>query len=343
MTMSDIGLLVILALVLSLPFLVKKIEEELELFLLVMGCAAVTLTAQWNFPLIKEALVEPIKITLAVFFAGIVFQKLQKSLTGGVNTLAQAVGIKVFVFFLIVGLGLLSSIMTAIIASLFLVEIISSLKMERTAEIKLVVLTCFAVGLGAALTPIGEPLSTIAIAKLQGQPYHADFFFLARQLGWYIVPGIFGLGLVGFAITPKENQRGQGLREDKAENLKDILFRTGKVYVFVMALIFLGSGFKPLIDDFVTKIPYQGLYWLSMISAVLDNATLTAAEIGPSLHLAQIKAALLGLLISGGMLIPGNIPNIISAEKLKISSSEWAKFGVPFGLIMMTIYCFFVK
>ena len=38
------------------------------------------------------------------------------------------------------------------------------------------------------------------------------------------------------------------------------------------------------------------------------------------------------------MLIPGNIPNIISAGKLGITSKEWAKLGVPLGLIAMLIY-----
>ena len=51
-----------------------------------------------------------------------------------------------------------------------------------------------------------------------------------------------------------------------------------------------------------------------------------------------IRAILLGLLISGGMLIPGNIPNIIAAGKLNIKSGEWARFGVPVGLIAMVIY-----
>jgi predicted cation transporter len=43
----------------------------------------------------------------------------------------------------------------------------------------------------------------------------------------------------------------------------------------------------------------------------------------------------MGLLIAGGMLIPGNIPNIICAKKLSIKSREWARFGVPLGLAMM--------
>jgi len=53
---------------------------------------------------------------------------------------------------------------------------------------------------------------------------------------------------------------------------------------------------------------------------------------------AQINAALMGLLISGGMLIPGNIPNIISAGKLGITSGQWAKLGVPLGLVLNSLY-----
>jgi len=75
-----------------------------------------------------------------------------------------------------------------------------------------------------------------------------------------------------------------------------------------------------------------------MVSAVLDNATLTAAEISPKMTIEQIDFILMGLLISGGMLIPGNIPNIISASKLKIKSREWARLGVPLGLGLMLIY-----
>jgi predicted cation transporter len=43
----------------------------------------------------------------------------------------------------------------------------------------------------------------------------------------------------------------------------------------------------------------------------------------------------MGLLIAGGMLIPGNIPNIIAACKLGISSSEWARVGIPLGMALM--------
>ena len=75
-----------------------------------------------------------------------------------------------------------------------------------------------------------------------------------------------------------------------------------------------------------------------MSSAVLDNATLAAAEISVKMSQSQVKAMLIGLLISGGMMIPGNIPNIISAGKLKIKSTEWIKLGCPLGITIMAVY-----
>jgi len=338
--MVFLGLFGILAAVLFAPFLVKKVEEELEIFLFVMGCIAVTITSQWDISLLKEALIEPIKITLAVFIAGFLFRAFQKPIARNVNKIADVVGIKLFAFLVIFVLGLLSSAITAIIAALVLVEIVTFLALDRKNEVFLVILACFSIGFGAALTPIGEPLSTIAIAKLKGDPYQAGFFFLFRHLWLYIIPGVIIFGILGIILMPVKRHKNHGLEAGKEENLKDISIRTVKVYFFVMALIFLGKGFKPIIDTYIAKMPYQGLYWLNMISAIVDNATLVAAEIGPSMSILQIKSALLGLLIAGGMLIPGNIPNIISAGKLKIKSSEWAKFGVPLGLAVMAAYFF---
>lgn len=338
--MEFTGLFIILAIVLFVPFLFKKAEEELEFFLFLMGCISVTITSQWSIGLFKEALSEPIKITSAVFIAGLIFRYLQKPIAHNVNKIADALGIKLFAFLLIIVLGVISSIITAIIAAILLVEVITCLTLNRSNEIRLVVLACFSIGLGAALTPIGEPLSTIAIAKLRGVPYNADFLFLFRHLWLFVLSGVLLFAFLGFILMPDKRQGSHGLSAKKEEDHKDILLRTAKVYVFIMALIFLGQGFKPIIDAYISKIPHQGLYWLNSISAVVDNATLVAAEIDPGMSLVQIKSAILGLLIAGGMLIPGNIPNIISAGKLKIKSSEWAKFGLPMGLVVMTGYFF---
>jgi len=339
--MIFIGLFIIMALVLITPFSVKRIEEELELFLFVMGCLAVTITSGWGMGLIKDALLEPVKITLAVFIAGFLFRALQKPIAHNVNKIADLVGLKVFAFLLVAGLGFLSSMITAIIAALVLVEIISHLTLDRKDEVILVILACFSIGLGAVLTPLGEPLSTITTAKLRGWPYQAGFLFLMKNLWHFIIPGILVFAGVGMVVMPKKRQKVHGLTGGREENIKDLALRALKVYFFVMALVLLGKGFKPIVEAYILKIPYQGLYWLNMISAVLDNATLAAAEISPAMEILQIKSVLLGLLLAGGMLIPGNIPNIIAAGKLKIKSSEWAKFGVPLGLFAM-IACFFL-
>jgi predicted cation transporter len=336
--MQLVGLFIILLAVLVFPFSIKIVEKQLELFLLASGLLAVTITAQWQGKLIASGFIEPIKITLAVLISGILFRFFQNRLAGLVKASVKAMGIKAFVLVMVIGLGLLSSVITAIIASLLLVEIISHLKFDRKSEIAMVVFSCFSIGLGAVLTPVGEPLATLAISKLSGAPYHAGFWFLTKHLWVFILPALLITGLMSVFFIPNAYKAKFGLSEDRRESYKDIFIRTIKVYFFIMALIFLGQGFKPIIDSYISHMPVAVLFWINIVSAILDNATLTAAEIGPSMSLTQIISALLGLLIAGGMLIPGNIPNIISAGKLKIKSGEWAKTGLPVGLILMVIY-----
>lgn len=333
-----VALLVILAVVLAAPFLSHRVERNLEAFLFVMGIAAALVSRVMGLHLIEEALVEPMKITAAVLVFGFVFKYTREYVHHGIRKVLGVMPLGVFVFLMVVVLGLLSSVITAIIASLFLVEIVSGLGLSRKADIRQVVVACFAIGLGAALTPIGEPLSTIAIAKLKGEPHHADFLFLFKLLGVYLVPAIVGLGAVA-AVFSRGKDSGEGLMEkERPETTLHVVARAGKVYLFVMALILLGAGFKPLIDGYVVHWGSTVLYWVNITSAVLDNATLTAAEISPGMEAFQIKNALVGLLISGGMLIPGNIPNIISAGKLKITSREWARLGLPLGMAMMVVF-----
>jgi len=241
-----------------------------------------------------------------------------------------------FVFLMVVILGLISSVITAIIAALVLVEIISVMEMDKETETDFTVIACFSIGLGAALTPIGEPLSTIFVAKLKGVP-GVDFWYPAKLLGKFIVPGVIVLGAIAAFFHGRKSSGGLTAAE-KHETFKDVFIRALKVYVFVMALILLGSGFKPVIDAYIVNLDSRVLYWVNIVSAVLDNATLTAAEISPAMTQKQIQGVLMGLLVAGGMLIPGNIPNIISAGKLKITSRAWAKLGVPLGLVMMMAY-----
>nr|WP_295973108.1 DUF1646 family protein [uncultured Bacillus sp.] len=327
------GLTIILILVLFLPFTVKKVEHNLEVFLFIMGIAAASISGMMNIQLIEKALVDPINITIAVLMAGLICKWAQAPLEKFILAMCRILSPRIFLALTIIILGLASSIITAIIAAIVLVIIINVLPLDRRSEVRFTVLACFSIGLGAALTPIGEPLSTITISKL-----NEEFFYLIDLIGWEVITSVVILGLLSmFFVKPHESMHGLDADKD-TESYIEILFRSAKIYLFVMGLTFLGHGFEPLIEKYILGLSPLLLYWINMISAVLDNATLAAAEISPSMNTDMIRAILLGLLISGGMLIPGNIPNIIAAGKLNITSKEWARFGVPVGLVTMTVY-----
>src|SRR3989339_536930 len=231
-------LIFILVLVLMLPLLFKKIEEALEIFLLIMGVVTITVTSQWSAHLIKEILLEPVKITIAVFLAGLIFRVVQKPLEKNISIVADKLGVKMFIFLLVVGLGLLSSVFTAIIAALILVEIIN-----------------------------------------------------LNNLWYFILPAIIFIGFIASKVVGIDNGPKDIQKQEKHENLANILYRSLKVYIFVAGLVCLGVGLKPLIDQYLSNTSIYVLYWINVSSAFLDNATLGAAEIGPSLSLPQIKTA----------------------------------------------------
>ncbi|WP_286230390.1 DUF1646 family protein [Neobacillus mesonae] len=348
-----IGLSIILLLVLFLPF-TKFVERNLEVFLFIMGIAAVVVSQVFSWPLVKEALIHPINITLAVLFAGLLFRWFQGPIEKGIAWISNVMPYRLFIALFVIVLGLISSVITAIIAAIILVAVVGVLRLDRKSEIRLVVLACFAIGLGAVLTPIGEPLSTIVVSKL-----NEDFLYLFKLVGASVIPSVIVFGvLAAFMIKPRnqfdsisgKSEIAAGLevegqtpqsnvgRQTEKESYGEIIIRSLKIYLFVMALTFLGAGFEPFIEAYILGLSPKLMYWINMVSAILDNATLAAAEISPVMNDETIKDILMGLLISGGMLIPGNIPNIIAAGKLKITSGEYARFAFPIGLAAMAIY-----
>jgi predicted cation transporter len=320
--------------VLLCPVLIKPVEQNLEIFFLGAGAVTSATTGQWGQSLLHAAVTEPIPLTIAVLVFGIIAHLLRPFLDRGVARLVKLVAPRWIYCALIIVLGLCSSVITAVIAALILVEAIAVLKLDRRSEAAAVVLACFAIGLGAALTPLGEPLGTIAVAAL-----NVDFWYLVRLLGPLVVAGII---IVGTASLFLPAQYGHSLNADAhIDTWSEILIRAAKVYMFVAGLVGLSWGLRPLVDEYISQMPHWALFWLNSISAIVDNATLTAAEIGPSLTPVQQRSVLMGLLISGGMLIPGNIPNIVAAGRLGISSREWARVGLLAGLPLMVV-CFVV-
>lgn len=325
--------LIVLVVVLVLPFIAPSVERNLEAFLFVMGVIAAIGSGVLTLHLIGEAVRDPIPITAAVLFSGLLFAWVRPRLIPALRGLLGRIGPAALSAAAVALLGLASSVITAMIASLVLVEFIAALQLRRADEVRVVVLACFAIGLGAALTPVGEPLATIAIAKLD-----QDFWFLARLLGPWIVPGVLVLCVATAVLKLQPASEGLTREAERREWYAEVLGRAARVYLFVMGLTLLGEGFRPLIDRFVIGLDARLLYWINMISAILDNATLTAAEISPRMTNEQVRAVLMGLIISGGMLIPGNIPNIIAAGKLSIRSREWARVAVPIGAVLLVVY-----
>ncbi len=226
-----LGLSIILILVLFLPFTVKIVERNLEVFLFIMGISAVLVSQVLDSALIVKALEDPIHITLAVIIAGLLFRWLQKPFEKSIRGMSKAIPFRLFLALIVIVLGILSSVITAIIAAIVLVAIVGVLRLDRKSEIRLVIIACYSIGLGAVLTPIGEPLSTIATSKLD-----ADFFYLLRLIGPDIIPGVIAFGILA-AIMIKPSNKLNSLKVNQGtESYMDIIIRGIKVYLFVMAL-----------------------------------------------------------------------------------------------------------
>jgi predicted cation transporter len=332
--LSIATLAAIMGVVLLLPISLRSVESELEAFLLLMGLIAVTVSGRWSLSLAGDALSAPAGITVAVLLAGLVFRRLRPRLRRAVGDIVWLVGLRPAAAGFVFLLGLASGLVTAIVAALILTEIVSALRLGGADRVRLAVYGCYAIGLGSALTPWGGPLSAVVIVKLKDAPHFADFFFLARLLSPWLLPGL--LLLSGWSAWRLGSAAGAPVQdEEAAERDSEIVLRSGKVYIFVMALVLLGAGLAPLAERAVALLPAWGLYWLNLASAFLDNATLAAAEIVPTLSAKQLLFALLGMLLAGGMLIPGNIPNIVCAAKLGIRSRQWAAVAVPVGLALL--------
>jgi predicted cation transporter len=359
------GLIIVALLVLILPFKVKWCEHNLEVFFLIMGLLAVTISWQWSGTLVIDALKAPVVIRSlpigifqVVLLFGLLIYFFYKPFYRVVRGMVDRLSIRVFIFILVLVLGLISSLVSVIVTSVILAEIVAALPLDRNDRIKLVVVACFSVGLGAVLTPLGEPMSTILVQRLAGPPYNAGFTWPIGHFWYYIVPACLVMAVFGAIWIGRKTSPGKvaALRKphpmdsvdvagtpadqvvEYSETLRTVILRAVKVFAFVAALTLLGEGLQPLIEWFLVKVPALALYWINIISAVLDNATLTAIEISVQMDIGKITAIVMGLLIAGGMLIPGNIPNIVAAGRLKISMREWAVLGLPIGMVLMVIF-----
>ena len=323
--------LIVLAVLLG-PIFIKPVARHIELFFLIVGSLTAIITGTFGWAMLREAATQPIPLSAAVLVFGALAQVARPAFDKFVQWMRRVVPARLIYPTLVLSLGLVSCVITAVVAALLLVEAIAMLKLDRKSETAGVVLACFAIGLGSGLTPMGGPLAAVAIAALG-----ADFWYLIRLIGPLVLAGILLVGVISYLIPPVAATPLHAIRPE--ERWRDVAVRAARVYIFVAGLVGLSWGLKPSIGAYVGRIPIAVLYWVNSISAVVDNAALTAAEMSPALGRHHQRAMLMGLLISGGMLIPGNIPNIVAANRLGIGSREWARLGLMIGLPLMAL-CF---
>lgn len=323
---------IVIVLVLLGPVFIEAIERNVELFFLLVGVLTACIMGQFNAALVRAALSEPLPFTLAVLVFGASFRLLRDYFDQLLRRVIQLLDPRIFCFSLAIVLGLLAAFITPVIAALVFVEAISLLHCDRGSEIAATVFGCFAIGFGAGLTPLGMPGIAVVLRSL-----HADFWYLAHLLGPFIAIGII-LAAVPTLFLPFGSANPLDATEEKDSWRLVLLIRPGKVYVFIAGLVALSDGIRPLVDAYIHRIPNGLLFWMNTISAVVNNSTLAAVEIGPSLSMTQQRAALLALLVSGGALVTGNIPNIVAASRLGITSREWAGIGLGMGALLLILF-----
>ncbi|MFZ0888971.1 MAG: DUF1646 family protein [Candidatus Binataceae bacterium] len=324
--------LVIILILLVGPIASRPIERNIEIYFFILGVGSTALGGGFDRRLVERAVLEPIPITIAVIVAGVVFALLRGGLDRMFERMRAAMRREVLVALAVFVVALLSSLITAIIAALALVEVVGMLRLAPHSRIRVTVAGCFAIGICSSLTPLGGPLSTLAAGALR-----LGFWGLFDLVGGWALPGTFACAALAGFLARDGDDLPPGAAFHVRERTRDAIFQGIRVFGFVAGLILIGEAFEPVATRYVNLLSDSALFWGNSVSAVLDNSTLVALEIS-RMEPVRARVAILALLISGGMLIPGNIPNIIAAGALRIGSLEWAKVGLPLGLVLMAVY-----
>ena len=271
---------------------------------------------------------EPVAISIAVIVAALLFGWSGAWLDRSFSALRERVSRPVLSASAIFVIAMISSVITAIVAALVLVEVVGLLHFEREKKVRVTIAGCFAIGMGAALTPLGEPLSTLAARAL-----NLGFFGLFDLLAPWVVPGVVASSIVAGLFARGEYDDAHAVVHAR-QSYGEIFVQAAKVFAFIAGLVMISDAYGPIANEYVAKMSNDLLFWANTVSAALDNATLKVALEVHRMTLPRAREAILALLVSGGMLIPGNIPNIVNAGGAQNpGSAEWAKTGVPMGLM----------
>lgn len=316
------------------PLVSKWVENHLEIFLLLVGVAAVTITGGWSKEFVYQTLNAPVNVAFIVLVVSIIFNYYSRYIFRILFVLFRYLEPQYSFAVLVFILGLSSSIFSVTVSALVLAEVLQVVNLERDQTIKVAICACYAIGMGAVLMPLAEPLGLVIHNELAAGPYQADFFFVLRHFFQWIAPGIAAVALLaGYVVRHVNTQVRLHIREDK-EDYKSMLRRTWHIYLFVAALHLISTGLRPFAQSTIAHLSGKILFWANASSIIIDNATLAAIEVTPVVTLNNLMYMVVGLVAFGSMLVQGNLPNIVAAEKLGIKSREWARFAVPLGLVL---------
>lgn len=320
------------------PLASRWVESHLELFLLGVGAAAVTVRGGWSVDFLYETLNYPVNVAFIVLIVSVIFNNYSRYIFRVLFAFFKKLEPRYSFAVLIFLLGMTSSLVSVTVSALILAEVLKVVNLERSATVRITVFACYAIGLGAVLTPLAEPLGLSINNALSGPPHYADFFFLLKHFFWWIAPAVLLLSAAaGFSARNAGTTLQMHIREDK-ETYASMLRRTLHIYMFVAALNLISTGLRPLAQSTITHLGGKVLFLANAVSVIIDNATLAAIEIVPSISMNDLVYMVIGLAAFGSMLVQGNLPNIVAAEKLGIKSREWASVAVPTGLVLMGGY-----
>lgn len=323
---------------LVLPLTVRWVESHLELFLLSVGLAAVTVSNSWSFDLIRQTLASPVYVSFIVLVVSVIFNNYSRYIFRVLFAFFRTLEPQYSFALLIFILGMTSSLVSVTVSALVLAEVLKVVNLGHDTTVKITVFACYAIGLGAVLSPLAEPMGLVISNTLSGPPYEADFFFLFRHFVGWITPAVCVLSCAaGYVARQAGTTMQMHIREDK-ETYSSILRRTLHIYIFVAALTLISTGLRPLAQSTIVHLGGKVLFLANAVSVIIDNATLAAIEIVPAISNTDLIYMVIGLAAFGSMLVQGNLPNIVAAEKLGIKSREWARIAVPTGLFLMGGY-----
>jgi predicted cation transporter len=241
----EIGLIPIFLAVLLGPLLIKRIEQNLEMFLFLMGICAVAISRSWHIGIVEEAIQEPlvVGIVLTVLLAGLITHYIRPDFLRNINAiLLDRITMKVIFLEIVVVLGLLAAIITPILSFFMLVEAVNHLPLTRKTRAKITILGCLSISLGAALALVDGPSSAIAITRMQGELPSAGFLPPELQ-SLYIFLSILALGLIAMFFAEENINSIRKQAYGKASAHKRIAIWSARVCMFTGALLLIGVAF----------------------------------------------------------------------------------------------------